>query len=276
MAQYCIGPVMAIDWDEDDFPPKIERALVRRVFGYFKPYRRHGAVALACILGQSVLGLAPALVFKTLIDYLTKRGAGFGYVALIVAAGLAAALAGGLLGVAESYLSETISQGIIYDVREQVFGRLLDQSVGFFTHSRFGDMMSRISNDVGGIGYVVPDTLLGLARSLIVAITTLVLMVTFDWRLTLVALALIPLMSLPLRRAGRATYRARARTQEKLGELTAYLQEVLGISGILLVKAFVKQGSERRRHRALNDSVRCLEIREAMVARRARPPPVRR
>ncbi len=82
-----------------------------------------------------------------------------------------------------------------------------------------------------------------------------------------VALLLIPLMSLPLRRAGRATYRARTRTQEKLAELTAYLQEVLGISGILLVKAFVKQPVERARHRALNAEVRRLEIHTAMVAR---------
>jgi len=127
--------------------------------------------------------------------------------------------------------------------------------------------MSRISNDVTGIEDVIADTVLGLARSGIVAITTLVLMVSFDWRLTLVALVLIPLMSLPVRRAGRATYRARTRTQQKLAELTAYLQEALGISGVLLVKAFVKQKAERARHRALNDEVRRLEISAAMVAR---------
>ncbi len=73
MAQYCIGPVMATDWGEGDSPPKLERALLRRVFGYFVPYRRRGAGALLSILAQSVLGLAPALVFKTLIDYLASR-----------------------------------------------------------------------------------------------------------------------------------------------------------------------------------------------------------
>jgi len=114
---------------------------------------------------------------------------------------------------------------------------------------------------------VIAETVLGLARAAIVALTTLILMVTFDWRLTLVALLLIPLMSLPVRRAGRATYRARTRTQQKLAELTAYLQEVLGISGILLVKAFVKQRAERSRHQALNAEVRRLEIQTAMVAR---------
>ncbi|MGI8902804.1 MAG: ABC transporter ATP-binding protein [Solirubrobacteraceae bacterium] len=258
---------MATDWGDDDAPPRLERRLLRRVFGYFLPYRRRGAGALLCILGQSVLALAPALVLKTLIDYLTGPHAAFGRVALIVAAGIGAAIAGGLLGVAESYLTESISQGIVYDLREQTFASLLGQSVGFFTHSRSGDVMSRISNDVSGIEDVIADTVLGLARSGIVAITTLALMLAFDWRLTLVALLLIPVMSLPVRRAGHATYRARKRTQGKLGELTAYLQEVLGISGVLLVKAFVKQRAELARHRGLNEEVRRLEIRAAMVAR---------
>jgi ATP-binding cassette subfamily B protein len=219
---------MAVDWGEDDSDPRIERLLLRRVFGNFRPYWRRGLLALACIVGRSVLALAPALVFKTLIDYLAKPAPGFGHVALVVAGGLAAAVGVGLLGVAESYLMESISQGIVYDLREQMFSNLLKQSVGFFTHSRFGDVMSRISNDVTGIEDVIATTLLGVAQAAIVAVTTLALMVTFDWRLTLVALLLIPLMSLPVRRAGRATYRARTKTQEKLAELTAYLQEVLG------------------------------------------------
>lgn len=128
MQQYCGGPVMMIDWGD--------RWLLRRVFGYFRPYWRRGAIALACILGQSVLGLASAIVFKTLINYLAKPSASFGHVAVVVAAGFVAAIAGGLLGVAESYLTETISQGIVYDLREQMFSSLLRQSVGFFTHSR--------------------------------------------------------------------------------------------------------------------------------------------
>src|SRR5579859_6011091 len=268
--QYCVGPVMAVDWDSptpEDSPPKLERWLLRRVFGYFRPYWRRGALALGCILGQSVLGLAPAIVFKTLIDYLGKTNAAFGHVALVVAAGLVAAIAAGLLGVAESYLTESISQGIVYDLREQMFSGLLRQSVGFFTHSRFGDVMSRITNDVTGIEDVIASTVLGLARSGIVAITTLVLMVSFSWQLTLVALLLIPMMSLPVRRAGRNTYKARLKTQQKLSELTDYLQETLGISGILLVKAFVKQRAEAARHRQLNAEVRRLEIHTAMVAR---------
>jgi ATP-binding cassette subfamily B protein len=127
--------------------------------------------------------------------------------------------------------------------------------------------MSRLSNDIDAVNDVVTDTVFGLARSLFTAVATLVLMLRFTWQLTLVVLVLIPLISVPARRAGRASYRARTRTQGKLAEMTAYLQEILGISGIMLVKAFVRTRAERARFGQLNDQVRRLQIRQEMIAR---------
>jgi ATP-binding cassette subfamily B protein len=189
-------------------------------------------------------------------------------VAALIAAGVAAALAGGAIGVLESYLAERISEGIIFDLREQLFDSLVHQSVGFYTSARAGEVMSRMTNDIEGIDDVVSETVLGVVSNAIIATSTLVLMVAFDWRLTLVALGMLPLLALPTRRAGRRVYAARGRTQRKLGELTAYLQEVLGISGALLVKAFVRERTEQARFRALSDEVRRLEIHAAMIARR--------
>jgi ATP-binding cassette, subfamily B, bacterial len=129
-------------------------------------------------------------------------------------------------------------------------------------------VMSRIGNDVNDIENVVADTVFGVANNAIVAGSTLALMIVFDWRLTLVALVMIPVMALPIRRAGRRVYKARGRTQAKLAELTAYLQEVLGISGALLVKAFVRERDEQARFRRTNDDLRHLEIRASMIGRR--------
>lgn len=111
------------------------------------------------------------------------------------------------------------------------------------------------------------DTVFGLVASVITLITTLALMVSLDWRLTVAALALTPLVLVPSRYVGEATYRVRKQTQEKLGEMGAYMQEVLGISGILLVKAFTKERFERVRFGGYNQELRRLEIREAMVGR---------
>src|SRR5918999_4641211 len=268
MQEYCVGIAMATDWGDEDESRGIDRRLVRRVLAYFVPYWRAALVALVCIAAGAVLGLAPALVFRALIDELAGANPAFGAVLVLVGAGVAAAVAGGLIGLAEDYLTERISQGIIFDLREQLFDRLVHQSVGFYTHNRAGEVMSRIGNDVNDIENVVAQTVFGVVNNALVAGTTLALMIAFDWRLTLVALVLLPLIALPMRRAGQRVYRARSATQRKLAELTAYLQEVLGISGALLVKAFVRERTERSRFRRTNDELRQLEIRASMIGRR--------
>ncbi len=267
MARYCVGPTMAVDWGEDDAPVRVTRGLLGRVLGYFSPYRGRGVLVAACIAAESVLGLAPAVVIRALIDYLGHPHGNLGHVLLLVAVGVGAALGGGLIGVADSYVTTVISEGIVFTLRRQVFENLLDQSVGWFTRSRSGELMSRLSNDIDAVDDVVTDTVFGLARNLFTTIATLVLMLRFTWQLTLAVLVLIPLISLPARKAGRASYTARGRTQRKLAEMTAYLQEILGISGILLVKAFVRGRAERERFGYLNDEVRRLQIRQEMIAR---------
>jgi ATP-binding cassette subfamily B protein len=171
------------------------------------------------------------------------------------------------VGILQSFHTNNISQGIMFDLRRQLFGRLMKQSVGFFTSSRTGDLLSRMNNDIGGIDDVVSDTIFGFVSSLVVAVSTLVLMVSLSWQLTAAALVLMPLVLVPSRYLGRANYRARKRVQEKLSEASAYMQEVLGISGILLVKAFTKERIEELRFNRLNEDLRELEIRQAMVQR---------
>lgn len=264
--EYCVGPSMALDWGADR-QPEITWPLIRRVFGYFAPYRLHGLVAILCIAAGAALGLVPALVTKALIDYLTQRKGSLAGLGLILGAGLAAALVGGLISVLQAYLNTTISEGIEYDLRKQLFDRLLVQSMGFYTSSRTGDLLSRMNNDVGGIEDVISNTVFGLASNVFVVSSTVVLMFLLDWRITVAALIMLPLVLIPGRYVGRATYRARKRTQEKLSEMGAYVQEILGISGIMLVKAFTKEQSERVRFGGINDELRRLKIRQAMIGR---------
>lgn len=265
MARYCVGPSMAVDWGEDR--PDLSRALLRRVLGYFRPYWRRGSLALLCILAGSLLGLAPALITKGVIDELSGGRGSVARVGAILLGGLVAMVLGGLIGVLQTYLTTSISQSIMFDLRGQLFARLVGQSVGFFTHSRSGELLSRMNNDVGRVEDVVSDTVLGLASNVLIVATTLALMLALEWHITLAALALMPLVLIPTRRIGRATYAARMRTQEKLGEMGAYMQEILGISGMLLVKAFAKERSETQRFSRINEDVRRLEIRQVMVGR---------
>jgi ATP-binding cassette subfamily B protein len=263
--RYCVGPAMAVDWGDKEPAAADRRRMIVRVLSYFWPYRRPGLLVVACITVQAVLGLAPAVVIKSLIDTLARQHPSFAHVGLLVAVGIGAAVAGGLVGVAQSWQTTVIYQGIVATLRGQLFGRLLDQPVAFFTHRKSGDLLSRINTDIDGVEDVITATVFGLVSSALVAAATLALMLRFSWQLTVAVAVMIPLVGLPARRAGKATYRARAQTQEQRGTMTAYLQEILGISGIMLVKAFGTERRERQRFSAMNSELRALEVRQNLI-----------
>ena len=254
------------DWGEKQ-QVRLEWGLLKRVFAYFVPYWKFALVVLACIGVAAALGLVPAQITKELVDGLSSQSINFRMILILIGALILSAIAAGLIGVLQAWLSNRISQGIMYDLRNQLFGHMLRQSVGFFTRSRTGDVMSRLTNDVNGIQSVVSDTVFNLVQNVVFLATAIVYMVALDWRLTIAALVVVPMFTLPTRRVGTATFEARKRTQSKLSELTAYMQEVLGISGILLVKAFVRQQREYQRHRGLNAEVRDLNVRQTMIGR---------
>jgi ATP-binding cassette subfamily B protein len=225
------------------------------------------AVIVLMALGAP-LTLVPAWVVKELLDHLARAGGDFRYLAQVVGIGLGAAVVAGIFTFVQSRLETSISQDLMFRLRGQLHDRLLSQSVSFFTDKRVGDVLSRFGNDVVKIGDVIEDTLSGLASNVFILPATLVFMIVLDWRLT----AMLPVLVLPWiiassRRIGRATYGARTDTQQRHGAMTSYLQEVLGISGMLLVKSFVRHEGERVRFRELNSAVRTAELREARLQR---------
>lgn len=250
-----------------DAEASLEWPLLKRVLAYFRPYWSHGLLALTTIVLGAGLGLVPAIVTKTLIDRVLRPGASFRLVALVVAAGVLAGLGEGLLGVLRSYIQNVIAQGIMYDLRNQLFGRLVDQSIAFFTRVKTGDILSRLSSDVSGIQSVVSDTIFSLLTNAFLIGSTAAYMAYLDWRLTVVSLVVLPLFVLPTRQVGRATFANRRQSQEKLGEMNSYVAETLGISGIQLVKAFTRGPAERARFRGLTDELRRINIRTMLIGR---------
>ena len=246
---------------------KVEWPLLKRVFSYFLPYWRLALVVLACIGATAGLGLVPAIVTRDLINYLTGSHGRFGFVATLIGILVGASVVGGLISVLQSYFSNRISQSIMFDLRNQLFDRVLKQSIAFFTATRTGDVMSRLSNDVNGVQSVVSDTIFSLVNNVVILASTVVLMFALDWKLTIAALVVLPAFLLPTLRVGKATFQARKATQGKLSDMTAYMQETLGISGMQLVKAFVRQNAETLRFRKLNDDLRVLNIRQSMIGR---------
>jgi ATP-binding cassette subfamily B protein len=243
------------------------RALARRILAYVQPYRTTVIAAGALTVLGSLLSIVPMVAAKALIDRITKPELHFSALLAPVGFALAGAMLAAVLGTVVSYLVESVSEGIVFDLRGELFNHLLGQGAAFYTRNRAGDLLSRMLGDIGGIDNTLSTTLLALAQALLNCVATFVLMIVLDWRLTLVALAVLPLVALPTRRAGARTSRARLAVQEQLAAMTAYLQETLGLSGMLLVRVFGRQGAERDRFLALNTEMRRREIAAAMTIR---------
>ncbi len=242
-------------------------ALIRQVLSFLTPHRGLTVLAGACVMVQAVLSLTPVLVLRALVDRLTRPHPQYSGVVVVLGYGAAALVTGAVVAVAANYFSARISENIVFDLRRALFDRLLEQSIGYFTRRRSGEILSTVINDVNGIENTLTQSMLVVIRSSCMFAALLVLMLVLDWRLAVLTVILVPLVLGPLRFAGRAMYRSRARVQEQLMEVTAYLQEMLGLSGAMLVKAFARQPSERLRFSGLNTELRRRQLQAAMTAR---------
>src|SRR5581483_3494560 len=249
-----------------DRPTVTKRVDLRRIGAFFKPYWLQQSVVLVCILAGALLGLLPPLFTKWLIDRAIPAH-DMHAVWLIVGGMVVSALLAGVIGVYQGYLNSLVGEGIMRDIRTSLVSHLHRMPLSFFTGTKTGEIMNRVSNDVDNIDNVVTGTLVAIVTNVFTMVTTVVTIFVLDWRLALVALAVIPLMILPLSPVGRRMFDVRKLTRRKRDEIEAITQETLSISGITLIKSFVRERFERERFYAVGTDLMKLEIRLAMVGR---------
>ena len=263
------GPPVHLMWSSmfsPDRPKVTKRVDLRRILAFFRPYWLQEALVLACIFVVSLLGLLPPLLTRWLIDGAIPAHDMRG-VWVAVGAMIASALVGGIIGVYQGYLNSLVGEGIMRDIRTSLVAHLHRMPLSFFTGTKTGEIMNRVSNDVDNIDNVVTGTLVSIVTNVFTMLTTVVTVFILDWRLALVALAIIPLMILPLSPVGRKMYDVRKLTREKRDEIESITQETLSISGITLIKSFVRESFERMRFYKAGTELMTLEIRLAMVGR---------
>lgn len=255
-------------FDYRDAPKDVRLAPgdLRRIASYLAPAWKPTTLILGCIVASAGLGLMPPLLMRGIIDRAIPTHDRT--LLFWLAAGMIGApLLSGLVGVWQSYLVTVTSQAVMFDVRNAMYDRLLRQSLRFFTQTKSGEILSRFQNDVGGLQGVVAGTLVSLATNSLIVVSTLVVIFRMNWRLSLIAVAVLPLFILPTRRVGQARSRIAKETQERLAELTSYMQEALSVSGYLLARLFGAQPDERRRFRERAAAIRDLQIRQSMAGR---------
>lgn len=263
------GPPVHLMWSSMFSPdrPHVTRSVDwRRIVAFFRPYWAQETAVLACIAIGAVLGLATPLFTKWLIDGALATNDLRG-VALDVGGMIVAALVGGLVGVYQGYQNSLVGEGIMRDIRTSLVAHLHRMPISFFTNTKTGEIMNRVSNDVDNIDNVVTGTLVSIVTNVAMMVTTVITMFLLNWVLALLALAVVPLMILPLSPVGRRMYQIRKKTREKRDEIESITQETLSISGITLIKSFVREAFERRRFFAVGTDLMKLEIRLAMVGR---------
>ena len=224
---------------------------------------------LATISVAAVAGLAPPLIIQRIIDNAVNPVKGFDgtLLNLLVLLMLAFVLLGAITDVAQTYLSNSVGQAVMFDLRRALYRHLSGMSLRWFTANRTGEVLSRVSNDVGAVQGVVSDTLGGLVGNLITAGSTFALMLYLDWRLALFSVAFLPLFMYPAKRVGSIQRDLISESQEELALMNGQMQETLSVSGALLVKTFGRQADEIERFEEKAMRIRSLNIRRAMVGR---------
>jgi ATP-binding cassette, subfamily B, bacterial len=255
-----------IRYDESKGQPRVDRTLLRRVLDYARPYWRSMLLMLVIIIVISLVGLIPPLLYRDLIDnVLPNRD--FQRLNLLALAMIGIPLFTGLLGVGQRFLSARVGEGVIFDLRQAMYNHLQRMSLRFFTHTKSGEILSRFNSDVVGAQSAVTGTLPNIVTNGITLVSTLAIMISIEWRLALLSVAVLPLFLLPARRVGRILRTLRRRGMEYNADLSSLIGETLGINGALLVKTFGRQDQEVERFRETNRQVRDIGVRRALVGR---------
>jgi ATP-binding cassette, subfamily B, bacterial len=244
----------------------ITRAMLVRISRYFLPYKREGALVVATVATQAGLGVLPPLLVAAVVDRALLNGNG-GLLNWLVALSIALQLGTGLIGVGLTYLNTMIGQSIVFDLRTQVYRSLRNQGMRFFTHARAGEMVSRLSSDVGGVEDVVTSTASSTLSNLFVVVSTLVMMFRMNWQLSFVSLGILPLFIYPTRRVGKIRRELARRRQRRVAYMSTIADETLGVSGAQLIKTFGRDAYEIDRFSGVSDELRQVRIRESMVGR---------
>src|SRR5215212_266970 len=239
---------------------------VQRILQFFRPYWLRVALTFVAIISVSVIGLANPFLLKLIIDDAIPDqdlNRLFLYVGLMIVLPIFA----GLIGVGQTYLNTIIGQSVMQDLRNALYGHLQRMPLRFFTSTRTGEIQARLNSDVSGVQQVVTDTATSIVSNLATAISTIVAMWLISWQMTLISLGLLPIFLFITYRVGEVRREVKTETQETIADMTSQVEETLSVSGMLLTKAFGRQGRAIADFQAINQRLTLLQIKQQMIGR---------
>jgi ATP-binding cassette subfamily B protein len=240
--------------------------LTRRIARLFAPYRGRLAAVLGLIVVSAGLGMVSPFLLRDILDHALPENDDK-LLAWLVGGMIAVAVAGGVLNVAQTWLSNVVGQRVMHDLRAEVYRHLQRLSLAFFTKTRTGEIQSRIANDIGGVQNVVTNTATSIVSNVTTVIATIVAMLLLDWRLALFSLAITPFFVLLARRVGAERRRISTTRQGAMADISSLVQESLSVSGILLGKTMGRGPALAERFTSESERLAELEVRSRMAGR---------
>jgi ATP-binding cassette subfamily B protein len=274
-----VGPGAGAPWaamrsfsrDSSVTETKLAKGTVRRIARFAAPYKGQLVGFLAVIVIDAIVAVAPPLVLKKIIDDgIGTNPPSTGRPGLVLAlAGFVAVLAlfDAVLSLINRFYSARIGEGLIYDLRSQVYGHVQRMPIAFFTRTQTGALISRLNNDVLGAQQAFTGTLSNVVSNVIGVVLTLTVMFILSWQITLLSLVLLPVFIIPAKVVGK---RLQALTRESYAlnaEMNNSMTERFNVSGALLVKLFGRPEQEDEAFRQKAGRVRDIGISSAMLGR---------
>jgi len=258
------SPPRAREPRPEDIPSTpVSLARIRRLF---TPYRARLSGLLALIFLSAGLGVINPFLLREFINVAYPRH-DTKLVIELVAGMIALSIITSVIGVAQTWISNQVGQRVMHDLRAAVYAHLQRMSLAFFTHTRTGEVQSRIANDIGGVDSVVTSTATSIVQNVTTVVATVVAMFLLDWRLAAFSLILLPFFVWLTRRVGEERRRIQSVRQGRLADMSTLVEESLSVSGILLGKTMGRSPELVRRFSGESGELADLEVRARMAGR---------
>ncbi len=248
----------------EDIPDK--PVSLRRIGRLFVPYRVRLGLLLGLIVFGSILSVASPFLLREAVDK-GIVGHDLELLTWMVAGMIALAIINGVIGVAQTWISNQVGQRVMHDLRAAVYAHLQRMSLAFFTRTRSGEVQARIAYDIGGIDDVVTSTATSTVSTVATVTATIVAMFALSWQLTLFSLILLPFFVWLTRRVGNERRRIQSVRQGRLADMSTLVEESLSVSGILLGKTMGRSGELVERFSSESSELADLEVRARMAGR---------
>ena len=262
-----MGPHMLLPGDADAVKgARMKRASLRRAWQFSAAYKWKIIGFLTAIVASALIALAPPLLFRAILDRAIPQQ-NRGLITTLAIVLVLAAIADAGLAITQRWLSSSIGEGLIYDLRVALFDKVQRMPIAFFTRTQTGALISRLNSDVVGAQTAVTSTLGSVVSNIVVLITTLAAMFVLEWRLTLLSLVVLPLFIAPAKRMGLKLGGIAREQMELNAQMNTQMSERFNVAGAMIVKLFGRREREVNTFASRASGVRDTGIKAALYGR---------